>query len=450
MTTERVDVLVIGAGMAGSSTAAALASLGREVVLVDAPMDRSKQLAGELIHPPGVAHLRRLGLGNALDQAGARDVLGFAVVSAKGDVIHLPYDEVPGIEGPGAAVDHAGLMVALANTVAALPRVQLRRNTRVAALSELDSDAVTVTLATGDTLQARLVVAADGRGSAIRRMAKISEARTPLSTMLGLTVPADVLPHEGFGHVYVDGGSVVLAYRINHRHARVMIDVERVPENLSELASDNAAALAALSPAFRKAVREALQRRPLTAANVTMIPEQTAKGRVALVGDAAGCCHPLTASGLTSCANDALALARAVQQSGANEREALHRYTRARQAAQRTRINLATAIYQALGDSSPQMELLRRGLFRYWRESPEGRAASMGLLSGHDARMRVMAREYVRVMGHSLPEWMSSPRQESWRRRSKTMIQLVRSAMPWITQTVRGAFDDVPFPRLFS
>jgi 2-polyprenyl-6-methoxyphenol hydroxylase-like FAD-dependent oxidoreductase len=429
--------------MAGVCAAAALSALGREVRVLDAGVDRNKQLAGELIHPPGVSLLHRFGLAAALEVAGAQAVKGFAVISAHGDSQLLPYAEVPGLDDEGAAVEHAALCAALLDLVEALPRVTLQRHARVTALEEL-SDCVQVRLATGDRLTARLVVAADGRGSSLRRMAGIGEARTSLSTMVGHLIPAEHLPHPGYGHVFIEGASPVLAYRVSPTRARVMIDVPSGAASV-DVCRTEPAFLAALPAPLRSAVQAALARRPLTAANSTVLPEASARGRVALVGDAAGCCHPLTASGLASSAHDAAALAQAVAAAPLDEREALRRYIRLRQGAQRTRISLATALYQALGDSTPEMVLLRRGLFRYWRESPEGRAASMGLLSTHDARMGVMAREYARVMGYSLPELVrlgtgASP----LRGRPKTVLKLMRSALPWLSQSLRSAFDQMP------
>ncbi len=441
---KAVDVLVVGGGMAGACAAAALAALGREVHLLDAGVNRHKQLAGELIHPPGVAHLHRFGLGNALAHAGAQDVSGFAVLSASGDSQLLPYSEVPGLTHAGAAVDHADLCAALLDLVASLPRVTLQRPARVTGLQELP-DAVQVQLSSSEQLSARLVIAADGRASTLRRMAGISESRTTLSAMEGHLIPAGLLPHPGFGHVFVEGPSLVLAYRISATRARVMLDL---PDRTTQVPS-----LHFLPPAMRDALH--LQRtqggRPLTAANSTVIPEVSAKGRIALVGDAAGCCHPLTASGLASCAHDAAALARAVTASPRDEREALRRYVRLRQGGQRTRISLASALYQALGNATPEMELLRRGLFRYWRDSPEGRASSMGLLSTQDARIGAMAREYARVMAYSLPALMAPGSLRSpLRHRPRTAVNLLRSALPWVSQTLLGAFDELPGAGLLS
>src|SRR5262249_42535463 len=60
------DVLIAGAGPAGSCVAAALSAVGLRTLLVDAGVDRTKQLAGEFIHPPGALDLAALGFKPAL------------------------------------------------------------------------------------------------------------------------------------------------------------------------------------------------------------------------------------------------------------------------------------------------------------------------------------------------------------------------------------------------
>ena len=64
------DVIIAGGGIAGTAAAAALAQLNYRVLVVEPGLDHTRRLAGELIHPPGVAALRDLGLLACLQQAG--------------------------------------------------------------------------------------------------------------------------------------------------------------------------------------------------------------------------------------------------------------------------------------------------------------------------------------------------------------------------------------------
>src|SRR5690349_21937276 len=73
------DVIIAGGGAAGVAMAAALVEFGYDVLIVEPGLDRARRLAGELIHPPGVANLNELGLLGCLEKSGATSIQGFAV-----------------------------------------------------------------------------------------------------------------------------------------------------------------------------------------------------------------------------------------------------------------------------------------------------------------------------------------------------------------------------------
>ena len=88
---ESYDAIVIGARCAGSPTAMLLARKGFKVLLVDRATFPSDTISTHLIHPPGVAALRRWGLLNRLVASGcppidtyAFDFGPFALVGAPG------------------------------------------------------------------------------------------------------------------------------------------------------------------------------------------------------------------------------------------------------------------------------------------------------------------------------------------------------------------------------
>ena len=62
MSENRYDVIVVGARCAGSPTAMLLAAAGHRVLVVDRATFPSDTISTHLIHPPGVAALRRWGL----------------------------------------------------------------------------------------------------------------------------------------------------------------------------------------------------------------------------------------------------------------------------------------------------------------------------------------------------------------------------------------------------
>jgi len=196
---------------------------------------------------------------------------------------------------------------------------------------------------------------------------------------------------------------------------------------------------------LRQAVLEALQREaPLIASNDTRTTEQVYKGNVVLVGDAAGCCHPLSASGMASAVRDARALHGAMSSALNDVPAALAAYARARRPANRTRIALASSLYEAFSRDSSEMAALRSGLFRYWERSPTGTRISMSLLSTRETRMSVMAREYARVVVHGLMALGAGGVRtvHGPGRVVRAGALLVASAMPHLRTAMAGAVED--------
>jgi squalene monooxygenase len=397
------DVVVAGGGTAGAAVAAALDGLRLRTLVIEPGLDASKRLAGELIHPPGTTDLAELGLLNALNGIRAALVHGFAVV-ADGHAHLLPYARVAGLRATGLAMEHGAMAMRLRDAVARLPHVTVRAGARVVAVDLSAADVVTVTVAARDEhvqVTARLLVGADGAASTIRRLAGIRAQRRRISSMLGFVLPADPLPHPGFGTIFLGGPAPALAYQISSDTARVMFDVPGDLDGHDVLARSRAH-LAALPSPLREAVREAMKdQRGLVCASYSVVPEAVVRGRVALVGDAAGCCHPLTATGLSVCTRDAIRLRDALA-AESDVAAALRRYADGRAGPQRTRLALAEALYTVFVARTPEMRVLRAALLRYWKRSARGRAASMALLSTQEGRMSIMAREYARVVRHAL------------------------------------------------
>jgi menaquinone-9 beta-reductase len=86
------DVIVVGAGPAGSTAAASLARRGRDVLLVDrAEFPRDKP-CGDGIPPGTVGILHDLGLREELERAGFTRVRAVRLVSARGRDFTVPFD----------------------------------------------------------------------------------------------------------------------------------------------------------------------------------------------------------------------------------------------------------------------------------------------------------------------------------------------------------------------
>src|SRR3990170_1937738 len=115
----RADVLVVGAGPAGSATAILLAAAGHSVVVVDRAGFPRDKACSEYMNPEAVRILDRLGVVGALEEAGAVALAGTSVTAARGARLqgrfalagHRP-SRAPGLSVPRRILDHRLLVAA--------------------------------------------------------------------------------------------------------------------------------------------------------------------------------------------------------------------------------------------------------------------------------------------------------------------------------------------------
>lgn len=398
------DAVVCGGGIAGSTTAVALARKGLRVLVCEAGLPSAKRLAGELMHPPAVGRLQTLGLHQALVDAGAVPVYGFAAVRSAADPgLVLSYSEIPSGRPAGLALEHGKLTRALLDAATRVPGVTVWSDSRVVGADLQATVPVVKVKRDGELVEVSgsVVVSAEGRKSAIRDDAGIDCTTEPPFRMVGWKIKGGRLPYPGYGHLFIGGRTATLAYQVSTDEVRVMFELDLdegldVPEDLTD----------ALPEPFREDVLAAMGKRGrATARFCGTSPHRYANGRMAIVGDAGGCVHPVIASGMSFCVSDATLLADCVTRDFAAGRgvpAALTAYEAARRGPMATRMALAPALVDAFVGQSPEMKLLRHGLFRYWSRDRRGRGASMALLSTKDSRMSVMAREFALVCGHAL------------------------------------------------
>lgn len=157
---KRIDALVVGAGVAGSSAALRLARLGVRVLLVDrAPLPRHK-VCGCCLNAEAVAILKELGLGAGLEHAGAVPIKQ-VVVSSRGHSVRLS-------NSGGCAVSRYRLDQLLAEAAErAGCEVLGRTSARIVGLGEHPGELVRVVCSGAgvggqQAIAARVVLVADG------------------------------------------------------------------------------------------------------------------------------------------------------------------------------------------------------------------------------------------------------------------------------------------------
>lgn len=386
----RYDVVVLGAGPVGCVAAIAQAAKGKRVALLEANPKGASRLAGEWLHPTALDVLDRLGIAPPRSLAAQPRGQGFAIFpDDRAAPILLPYAD--GTQG--GTCEHRLLVEHLRAAAVAQSGIDYQPFTRALAV---EADAVTVRRLDRDDarlarLRAPLIVGADGRRSTLRRALGLADSGFRSSMMAGLVLQGVELPFEGYGHVFLSAAGPVLAYRLDARDVRLIIDLpeaQRAPRDRTAYLWEVHAP--ALPEPLRAAFRRALGQGPVDLATNTVSPRTCyGAGGHALVGDAAGHYNPLTALGMTLGFCDAIELA---------EAQSVEAFGRRRLRECRASEVIAIGIYEAFSRHDLAARAVRHRIFALWRKSPAERARTMRYLAGQEQRVGPFAVSFARVM----------------------------------------------------
>jgi len=357
------DVLVVGAGPAGSATAIQLARAGFAVTLTDKKSFPRRKPCGEFLSPECVPYLAALGLGDAFEQLGACPVRGMRLstrgAESCGMFRQLPDRARHGTTGFGVRrerFDHHLVRHAERSGVTFLPRHEFAGLCRAA-----DGRVVGAMLREPDGGTRRLfadhVVGADGVHSAVARALGVQRPVHWLQQMAlvahyrgvdqGPTADVHLLPSGFFAATTVDEG----LYSVN-----LVVPRQHLAKRRGEPWDDFVLRHLAAAPHLQERLRRGQRLLPWQGCGPFAFTtrRQTLPG-VALVGDAAGYVDPLTGEGIYFALFGARALAAALEQ-------ALHEPARAgavmRGYAHTRHRELAPRLFAA--------RLLQRGLRHPW------------------------------------------------------------------------------------
>jgi 2-polyprenyl-6-methoxyphenol hydroxylase-like FAD-dependent oxidoreductase len=480
---NRFDVVIIGAGLTGCATAAALAQADpqrqRKILLLDKCKGVHPQFSGELIHPRGAQILDDLGFYAPLSAAGGVDVDGFVVFeNADARHIELDYASVPGERPRGVSVHHKTLVRTLRRELQLRGGVELREGWSLLDLcrDERGGIAGVVVQDPGKqpyTIECDLLVAADGKGSTVRKLAGIGdEGRQILGFTAGVEVENAALPRPTYAQVLLGAWGPVLAYPIERAAdgtltSRITFDLPKdLPAKGLRLKEYLLRAYVPFIPAPLSAqVATAVlgHRGCLEMAPTVNLPAPTAAmPGLALVGDAAGCSHPITASGMTMGLRDAETLG----QEGRRRMNvpagqpwidfaSLRRYRAEHDRYVPTRQALADAIYEAFRGGQEGPRAIRRALFEYWGSSNVARQRSMSLLSCSEGRASVFLTEYLKTARHALeasfvPQHASHFPMGDRVRKARGAARLAKDKLGLVAQVMWAQVRPSWLPRTYS
>lgn len=315
-----VDVCVVGAGPVGATLACRLAAQGVRVAVVD------RAALPPMEHPAfdGRAYAIASGSRRLLEDAGVWDSLPLpscpihdirvtdGKVGRAASRLHLHFDHQEIGQPFGWMVEARSLRVALNRHMNEQANIHL--HAPVEARVERRPDGATVFLSDGGQIECRLVVAAEGRESPLRRQAGIAVTRLPYhQTGIVCAIAHDKPHHETALEHFLPGGpfaQLPMCGTEDEPHVSAIVWTDRTPMTKRFLALDEATFAREISRRMGTHLGQVrpIGRRwhyPLSAMYVHRIVAQ----RLALVGDAAHGVHPIAGQGLNLGFQDVIALA---------------------------------------------------------------------------------------------------------------------------------------------
>ncbi|MBL8563176.1 MAG: FAD-dependent monooxygenase [Gemmobacter sp.] len=314
------DILIAGGGLNGPALGIALAQAGLRVTVVDARPAPARAEAGfdGRAYALALASKRLLTVTGIWPRIAAHQPIlkikaSDGVAGQGPSPFWLGFDSAELEEGPmGFMVEDRHLYAAFLAAMEDTPGLTLLSGEAVTE-QQVTPQSVTVTLASGRQIRARLLVGCDGRQSGVAQRAGIKRSGWGYGQTALVTAIHHEKPHEGTAHQFFmpAGPLAILPLAGGHHSSIVWSEADSTAQAIQAL--DDEGYMAALRPRFGDFLGEltlagARFTYPL---NLTLANHFVAP-RIALVGDAAHGVHPIAGQGLNLGLRDVAALAEVV------------------------------------------------------------------------------------------------------------------------------------------
>ncbi|WP_374265818.1 UbiH/UbiF family hydroxylase [Zoogloea sp.] len=310
----KFDVLIVGAGLAGAALAAALRGSTLKVGIVEArPPFRPQGWDARIyaISPTNVDFLSSIGIWQHLDPARMAPVYDMEIHGdAGGRLDFSAYDS--GLRELAWILESSLMQQELWETVKRQHNVTLVCPASPAALA-IDDSAARLTLTDGRRIEARLVVAADGRDSWVRQAVGIGARNTPYDEKGVVANFRCEKPHRNtaFQWFRPDGVLAYLPLPDNHM-SMVWSAPDALADELVGLSPEALCARVADAGGQRLGRLELVTPAAAFALRLMRV-ETVVQPRLALIGDAAHAIHPLSGHGINLGYQDARVLAEQIK-----------------------------------------------------------------------------------------------------------------------------------------
>ncbi|KAL8553003.1 hypothetical protein ACS0TY_001615 [Phlomoides rotata] len=296
------DVVIVGAGVAGSALAYSLAKDGRIVQVIERDLSQPDRIVGELLQPGGYLKLVELGMEECVAGIDSQQVYGYTLYK-EGKYAKLTYPlQQYNSDVTGRSFHHGRFIQRLREKAASLPNVRMEQGTVTSLIEEKGTvKGVKYKNKDGQNVKtfAPLTIVCDGCFSNLRK---------------NLCIPQNgKLPHPNHGHVILANPSPVLFYPVSSTEVRCLVDIpgSKMPsisngDMAKYLISEMAPQLPhELRDAFIDQVEKGdIRSMPNRSLPASPLPTPGAL----LLGDAFNMRHPLTGGGMTVALSDVVVL----------------------------------------------------------------------------------------------------------------------------------------------
>jgi menaquinone-9 beta-reductase len=303
------DVVIAGGGLAGSSLGGVLARSGLGVLVVEKEGGFRDRIRGELTWPWGHSEALRIGLGDALDQAGVVTLPVLDFYEDQRPIDSVRWAEISIDALPAIGFSHPQLQETLLAWAAAQGATVLRP---AKVVGVRDGNRPTVTVAQdgrATEFQTRLTVGADGKKSGARRWLRADTVTDPEHHLFGGLLLSGVHWDDTFGWAVVPASAVGwFATGADTCRVYLRLTADRVR---GTGAGRNVDAFVAFAATFMPAgtLDAASQAGPMGFfPNSCTWSSRIAVGHTVLVGDAAGALDPTQGLGTSLLFRDVRAL----------------------------------------------------------------------------------------------------------------------------------------------
>jgi geranylgeranyl reductase family protein len=295
---ERLDVLIVGAGPAGSSAAIALARRGYATALIDKQRFPREKICGDFINPINWPVFEELGVAGRLFAAAGAHVGRFRITTCSGAAAETALAAAVGPRSGGLALRRALLDQVLVERAVELG-AQARLGCRIVDLARTEQG-WRVTLGSGITLRARAILGADGRNSRVARRLGLSTGAPAQGPCVGFqarlrssAVPPGVIEI----HIFPGGYAGLVALGDGTVNLGLAVERARLPRHgIEEFLF---AGCLPQNPHLRSILRRSERPAEVRSAYPVYVPARRGHAeRVLLTGDAVRVTEPISGEGV--------------------------------------------------------------------------------------------------------------------------------------------------------